>query len=65
MSWQPWLKQSPITEMRPCSHCGKEQPVEQGKVLVCQCPAAVQEQQKERQRQLNWQREQEARRNGR
>jgi hypothetical protein len=65
MALFPWeMASSPITEMQNCKHCGQAQPVERGRVIVCQCPEAVREQQEERQRRLNWQREQEERRNG-
>jgi len=65
MSFFPWEKASLITEMQECKHCGQAQPVEKNRVIVCQCPGAIDEERLERQRQANWQREQEERNNGR
>lgn len=62
--WYPWVKQSPISEVQNCKHCDQPQPVEQGRIIQCQCPGAVQEAHVERQRIQNFQREQEAKRNG-
>ena len=50
--------------MEDCKHCGQAQPVENGRIVVCQCPKAVQAQQEDRQRRLNSQREQEEKRHG-
>lgn len=52
MSWFPWVKQ-PV-EFQGCKHCGKPQPVEVGRVVVCSCSKSLEEQQLERQRQQNW-----------
>ena len=55
----PFIDPSPSLTFT-CSFCGKEQPVEAGKVIVCDCEGARQQQVMERQRMENWRREQEA-----
>lgn len=54
-----WDKPSTVPVEFVCKHCGQVQPQVHGKVIVCTCPGAIQEQVEERQRIENWRRQQE------